>query len=120
MRAFSRIVFLLSVAVLQLVGQDNPQATMKGIVSGEGKPIQSAFVALRDFEQSLQSSHTWETRTLLDGSFSLLVPPDRYDIFVSANAQFLPMSKRVCVQAAGTAVVRIKLKADPHPRLHLD
>jgi len=66
-----------------------------------------------------QSSHDWQMRTEADGVFSFVLDPGCYDIFVS-NAVFLPFSKRICVQAERSPVFKIKLRADPHPRLRLE
>jgi len=102
------------------MAQGNPPATMKGVVArGDGKAVAAAFVLVRDYQQTSQGyvADRWETRTEVDGSFSLEVEPGCYDIFVSANTQFLPFSRRICIQAERSSVLKINLKADPHPLL---
>ena len=113
---------LLPLIPLIAVAQRGPQATMKGIVATEdGKPVPSAFILVRDYQRACQDyvADKWETRTEVDGTFSLVMEQGCYDIFVSANAQFLPFSKRICSQVQRSPVLKIKLKADPHPRMLL-
>ena len=119
-RAFNVVAGLLALALVQVVAQENRQATLNGVVTGqEGKAVQAAFVIVRDYEQSSQDSQRWETRTAPDGSFSLTMPAGCYDIFVSANPVLLPWTQRICIEPERRSVLRIKLKTDPHPRLHL-
>jgi hypothetical protein len=120
MRIFNLTAVLLTSISLPAMAQGNPAATMKGVVAREdGKAVASAFVLVRDYQQTSQGyvSDTWESRTEVDGSFSLVVEPGCYDLFVSANTQFLPFSRRICIQAERSSVLKINLKADPHPLL---
>ncbi|MGH9495517.1 MAG: hypothetical protein ACRD3B_11005 [Candidatus Sulfotelmatobacter sp.] len=86
------------------------------------KPVKDAIVLVRDYQQLDQSflSSQWEDKTAADGSFSLVTGTDWrgcYDIFVSANSRFLPFAQRVCLQAEHPQILKIELKADPHPVL---
>lgn len=113
MRTF---VFACLIAVaLPSISQEESIALKGLVLNPAGKPIENAFVLLRDYRQTGTEymSHRWETRTAADGSFTTAVPRDCYDLFVSANAQFLPFSGRICVQAE-LRTLTIKLKADPH------
>ena len=119
MRTFNLAAVLLTLISLPVIAQGNPPATMKGIVRENGRAVASAFILVRDYQQTSQDyvANKWETRTEADGSFSLVMQPGCYDIFVSANAQFLPFSRRICIQLERSAVLEINLKADPHPLL---
>ena len=120
MRTFRAGLILLTLAAAPLMAEGNQQATMHGVVTGkEGRPVQSAFVLVRDYQQSSQDTQKWETRTAGDGSFSLLMPPGCYDIFVSADVMLLPLSQRICIQADDNSILKIQLKTDPHPRATL-
>ena len=122
MRIFKIAAVLLPLISVSGIAQSNAKANMKGVVATlDGKAVPAAFILVRDYQQPSQDyvAHNWETRTEADGSFSLLMEPGCYDIFVSANAQFLPSSMRVCFQVQPSPVLKIKLKADPHPRMPL-
>ena len=122
MRSFKRAVVLLPLISLSAIGQGQPQAAIKGVVAREdGKPVPHAFILVRDYQEAGQDyiADKWETRTEADGSFSLVLEQRCYDIFVSANAQLLPFSERICFQVQRSPVLKIKLKADPHPRMLL-
>ena len=72
MRTFRAGLILLTLAVAPFMAEGNQQATMHGVVTGkEGRPVQSAFVLVRDYQQSSQDTQKWETRTAGDGSFSV-------------------------------------------------
>ena len=114
---------MLSAATLPSLSQGNKAQIMRGIVVREdGTGIKAAFVLVRDFGIFSEDyvSDRWETRTEQDGSFSLMIQPGCYDIFVSANALFFPYTQRTCVQPSPSSVFKIKLKADPHPKLRLE
>src|SRR4051812_27736539 len=114
MRTLKMAAVLLPLIPLSGVAQRNPQATMTGVVATvDGKPVPSAFILVRDYQRASQDfvSDKWETRTEVDGSFSLVMEQGCYDIFVSANAQFLPFSKRICSQIQRSPVLKIELKA---------
>jgi hypothetical protein len=122
MRTFKIAAVLLPLIPLSGTAQRNPQTTMRGVVTSEdGKPVPSAFILVRDYQQASQDyiAHKWETRTEVNGSFSLVMEQGCYDIFVSANMQFLPFSKRICFEVQRRPVLKIALKADPHPRMLL-
>lgn len=121
MRAFNLVAVFLTLTSLSVMAQGNPPASMKGFVRAKEKPVASAFILVRDYQQTSQDyvAHKWETRTEADGTFSLVMEPGCYDIFVSANADFLPFTRRVCFHVERSSIVKINLKADPHPVLHL-
>ncbi|MGB6988896.1 MAG: carboxypeptidase-like regulatory domain-containing protein [Candidatus Sulfotelmatobacter sp.] len=114
MRIFVSVAVLLTLCT-PLPSQEKP-STLKGIVTREdGTGLRAAYVFLRDYQAGTQ----WEMHTEADGGFSFVVDPGCYDIFVS-QAVFLPFSNRLCVQAESRSTFRLKLRADPHPRLRLD
>jgi hypothetical protein len=116
MRALA-LICILVVAVPSI--SQNEHTRINGVVlRPDGRPLEGAFVIVRDFQQTGQGyiSDTWQARTATGGSFSFAAPRGCYDIFVSGNTQFLPFAQRRCVQPEG-AVLKIKLKADPHPVL---
>src|ERR1700749_1209458 len=120
MRSLKTAVVLLPLFSLSGISQVQPRAAIKGIVAREdGKPVPHAFVLVRDYQEASEDYITdkWDTRTEADGSFSLVLEQRCYDIFVSANAQLLPFSERVCFQVERSPILKIKLKADPHPRM---
>ena len=117
-----RLAVLL--VALPMISQNTLPSSVSGIViAGDtGKPVEGAFVVVHDFQQLDQAyvSSKWESNTAVDGSFSFVVQMGCYDILVSANARFLPFAQRVCIRADGPPVLKIKLKADPHPMLRQD
>lgn len=116
MRIFVSVAVLLALCSAPLLSQENKHLTFKGIVTREdGAALRSAHVFLRDYQAGTQ----WEMSTEADGRFSFVVDPGCYDIFVS-QAMFLPFSRRICLQAESKSIFRLKLRADPHPRLRLD
>ena len=122
MRSLVLAVILLTFVALPLMSQGNRPATMKGVVTRQdGTGIKAAFVLLRDYQSPSEGyvAQKWETRTEADGSFSFVMEPGCYDIFVSATALFLPFSQRICIQDEHSEVFKIKLNPDPHPRLRL-
>ena len=123
MRILVCAVILLTLVPLPLMSQENRPATMKGVVTRQdGSGIKAAFVLVRDYQSPSEGyvASRWETRTETDGSFSFVMQPGCYDIFVSATALFLPFSQRICLQAEHSEVFKIKLNLDPHPRLRLE
>ncbi len=116
MRAFALICVLL--VTIPSISQNEPIAVNGVVLKPEDKPMEGAFVLIRDYRQAGAGyiSDRWQSRTAADGSFSFAAPRGCYDIFVSANLQFLPFAQRVCVQPELRGL-RTKLKADPHPRL---
>lgn len=116
MRTFALICVLL--VAIPTISQDEPIGVNGVVLNSDGKPIEGAFVLIRDYRQPGAGyiSDRWESRTAADGGFSFAAPRGCYDVFVSANLQFLPLAQRVCVQRELRAL-RIKLKADPHPLL---
>lgn len=118
MRTFV-LIWLLAASLTAPSISQNESVGMNGLVlKSDGQPMKGAFVVLRDYQQAdaAHISDSWQSRTEAGGSFSFAVPRGCYDIFVSANFQFLPFTRRVCVQS-GPPVLRIKLKSDPHPSL---
>jgi hypothetical protein len=117
-KAVGLVVFLGAPA---LVSQSNLPMSVSGIVVAEeaGRPVEGAFVVVRDYQQLDQSyvSSKWESRTAADGSFSFVMQTGCYDILVSANARFLPFAQRICIRAERSSVLKIRLKAYPHPIL---
>jgi hypothetical protein len=116
-KAVGLFVFLVAPV---LISQSNLPEGVSGIVIDEdtGRPVEGAFVVLRDYQQLTQSyvSSKWESPTAADGSFTFVVRKGCYDILVSANARFLPFAKRICSRAEPAErplVLTIKLKADP-------
>jgi hypothetical protein len=110
--------FVISVAGLS---QNDVQSTLKAtVLTQEDRPIADVYVLLHDYQISGrgQTSENWETRTQADGSFSFVVEPGCYDLFVSKGAM-LPYSQRICVGSQLVSSLRIKLHPDPHPRLIL-
>ena len=123
MRILVPTIILLAFVALPLMSQGNPPATMKGVVTRQdGTGIKAAFVLVRDYQSPPEGyvAQKWETRTDTDGSFSFVMEPGCYDIFVSATAQFFPFSQRICIQAEHSEVFKVRLNPDPHPRLRLD
>jgi len=123
MRILKPVGMLLALALFPLVSQANPAANMKGVVTKQdGKPEEGAFVLVRDYQQLSRGyvAEKWESRTAADGSFSFAIEAGCYDIFVSSNALFLPFSERVCIEAESNQALKVKLKADPHPRLRVE
>jgi hypothetical protein len=123
MRILAPIAILLTLAFVPSVLQANRAVNIKGVVTKEdGKAVEGAFVLVRDYQQ-LSSGYIadkWESRTAADGSFSFAIENGCYDIFVSSNAMLLPFSERVCIEVERNQVLKIKLKADPYPKLRLD
>lgn len=112
------VLICLLVVAFQSFAQ-NEASGMNGIVlRPDGKPIEGAFVLIRDYQQLSQGyvSDRWESRTTADGSFSFAAPKGCYDIFISGNARFLPFTQRVCVKSEHK-LLQIKLTSDPHPVL---
>ena len=116
MRVFALICVLL--VAIPTISQDEPIGVNGVVLNPDGKPIEGAFVLLRDYRQVYAGhiSDRWESRTAEDGGFSFAAPRGCYDLLLSANLQFLPLAQRVCVQRELRGL-RIKLKADPHPML---
>jgi hypothetical protein len=121
MQMYKAVGLFLFLVTSLLTSQSNPPVSVRGtVIGGEGgRPIGGAFVVVRDYQQLDQGyvSSKWESHTAADGSFSFVTQTGCYDILVSANAQFLPFARRVCIRAGLPSVLKIKLKADPHPIL---
>ncbi|HKT88247.1 MAG TPA: carboxypeptidase-like regulatory domain-containing protein [Candidatus Sulfotelmatobacter sp.] len=115
------VLMCLLVVAFQSFAQNEVSGVHGLVLRPDGKPIEGAFVLIRDYQQLNQGfvSDRWESRTGADGSFSFAAPNGCYDIFVSGNAQFLPFTQRVCVKSENQ-VLKIKLKPDPHPMLLQD
>ena len=123
MRILKPTGILLALVLVPMVSQANSTANMKGVVTKEdGKAVEGAFVLVRDYQQLSRGyiAEKWESRTAADGSFSFAIETGCYDIFVSSNALSLPFSERVCIEAERNQALKIKLKADPHPRLRVE
>jgi hypothetical protein len=105
-------------AAVPSLSQNKPIGMTGVVLKPDGKPMEGAFVLIRDYQQADQGyiSDRWESRTAADGSFSFAVPRGCYDIFVSANPQFLPLTRRLCAKPKHPSL-RIKLRSDPHPFL---
>ena len=118
MRTFA-LIYVLLVAI-PTISQDEPIGVNGVVLNSDGKPIEGAFVLIRDYRQTGAEyiSDRWESRTTAEGDFSFATPRGCYDVFISANPQFLPLAQRVCVQRELRGL-RIRLKADPHPSLLL-
>jgi hypothetical protein len=114
MRIFVSMAVLLTLCTFPLLSQESKPLTLKGVVvRQDGTGLRDAYVFVRDYQAGTQ----WETHTEADGGFSFVVEPGCYDIFIS-QAGFLPFSQRICVQIK--TFLRLRLEADPHPRLHID
>jgi len=103
------------------LAQSDGHSTLKGtVLTLDGVKIADAYVLLHDYQTGGNSliSENWETQTLADGSFSVVVEPRCYDLFVSKGAM-LPYSQRICVGLRSVSKLKIKLHPDPHPRLIL-
>jgi|SRR5579885_1494038 len=121
MRSFILIWLLAIVLPVPSISQSEPVGISGLVLKPDGQPITGAFIVVRDYQQTdpAHISDSWQSRTGEQGNFSFAVPRGCYDIFVSANLRFLPSAQRVCTQS-GAPVLRIKLKADPHPILLQD
>jgi hypothetical protein len=110
--------FIISAPALS---QNDAQSTLNAtVLTQDGVKIADAYVLLHDYQAPGhgQISENWETRTQADGSSSVVVEPRCYDLFVSKGAM-LPYSQRICVGPQPMSKLKIKLQADPHPRLML-
>ena len=120
-KAVGLSVFLVA---LPMISQNSLPGSVRGVVIAEetGKPVGGAFVIVHDYQQLDQGyvSSKWESNIGVDGGFSFVMQTGCYDILVSANARFLPFAQRVCIRADRRPVLKIKLKADPHPMLRQD
>ena len=114
MRTLALMCFLLVAVPFNFA--DEPIVVKGVVLRNDGKPLEGAFVLIRDYRLpgAGNVSDKWESRTAADGSFSFTAPRGCYDIFVSANSQFLPLAERLCVEPELRAL-RIKLQPDPHP-----
>lgn len=103
-----------------LYAQGNRSFVMKGIVSGDGNRINAAFVLIRDYQSPAPGygAGKWQTETESDGTFSVLIQPGCFDIFISATL-YTPYSKRFCIEANHPPLFKIKMKKDPHLRLKI-
>jgi len=111
------LICVLVVAVPSI--SQNEHTGISGFVlMPDGKPIHGAFLLIRDYQQLGEGyiSNRWESTTDADGRFSFPAPKGCYDIFVSANGNFIPFTRRMCIQSE-LPTLAIKLKADPHPVL---
>jgi Carboxypeptidase regulatory-like domain len=116
MKIFVSMAVLLTLCTFPLLSQESKPLTLKGIVARQdGTGLRAAYVFVRDYQAGTQ----WEMHTEADGSFSFVVDPGCYDIFIS-QAIFLPFSQRICVQSESNPIFRVRLRADPHPRLRID
>jgi hypothetical protein len=116
MRILVTVAVLLFLCTGPLLSQENKPLILKGVVTREdGTGLRAAYVFVRDYQAGTQ----WEMHTEADGGFSFVVDPGCYDIFIS-QAVFLPFSQRICVQAKSNPIFRLRLRADPHPRLRID
>jgi hypothetical protein len=116
MRIFVSMAVLLTLCTFPLLSQESKPLTLKGVVvRQDGTGLRAAHVFVRDYQAGTQ----WEMYTEADGGFSFVVDPGCYDIFIS-QAVFLPFSQRICVQAESNPIFRLRLRADPHPRLRID
>jgi hypothetical protein len=129
MKQLCKMLGLFGVAfVVPLSAQNSQTITVTGVVVSAdrgGKPIKDAVVVVHDYWQHDQDfvSSRWESKTAADGRFSFAtqeVWQGCYDILVSANAQFLPVAQRVCLQAEHPQVLKIVLKSDPHRILRVE
>lgn len=121
LRMYKAVGLFVFLVASPLVSQSDLPMSVSGIVMGGefSGPVGGALIVVRDYQQLDQGnvSSKWESHTAADGSFSFLMQTGCYDILVSANARFLPLAKRVCIRAERPSVLKIKLKADPHPIL---
>ena len=114
------LLFLLFFPAVPLVSQNDQAVTMHGIVTGDGKPIQGAFVLLRDCDSVGQDfvSKNWQIQTEAHGRFSLVVKPGCYDLFVSSGSFFLPFSKRIHFGSKESAL-KVGVLSDRNARLRI-
>jgi hypothetical protein len=114
MKIFVSMLVLLTLCTFPLLSQESNPLTLKGVVvRQDGTGLGAAYVSVRDYQAGTQR----EMHTEADGGFSFVVDPGCYDVFIS-QAVFLPFSQRICVK--GKTFLRLRLSADPHPRLRID
>jgi len=114
------VILALVISVPALPQSDKASTLNVTVLTQDERAIGDAYVVLHDYQTSGHGnvSENWETRTQADGSFSFVVEPRCYDLFVSKGAM-LPYSQRICVGRKPVSKLRIKLHTDPHPRLLL-
>ncbi len=112
------VLICILVVAVPSISQNEPTGISGFVLMPDGKPINGAFVLIRNYQQLDEGyvSNRWEGSTDVDGRFSFAAPKGCYDIFVSANGKLLPFTRRQCIQSERPALV-IKPKADPHPVL---
>ena len=114
MKIFVSMVVVLTLCTFPLLSQESKPLTLKGVVvRQDGTGLRAAYVFVRDYQAGTQ----WEMHAEADGGFSFVVHPGCYDVFISQEV-FRPFSQRICVQAE--TFFRLRLRADPDPRLHID
>jgi hypothetical protein len=113
-------ILALVISVPAVPQSDKASTLNVTVLTQDESPIGDAYVVLHDYQTSGHGnvSENWETRTHADGSFSFMVEPRCYDLFVSQGAM-VPYSQRICVGPKPVSKLRIKLHPDPHPRLLL-
>ena len=119
MKIWMLAAILAGVVSIPALSQNNKASTLNAtVLTSSDAPIADAYVLLHDYQVPGHGkvSENWETRTQEDGSFSLVVEPRCYDLFVSKGAM-LPYSQRICVGPQPMSKLRIKPRPDPHPRL---
>jgi hypothetical protein len=86
------LICVLIVAVPS-ISQNEPTGISGFVLMPDGKPINGAFVLIRDYQQPDEGfvSNRWEGSTDVDGRFSFAAPEGCYDIFVSANGNSSPL-----------------------------
>jgi len=118
MRSIVTLAALVLVTAGTMPGQT---VTMQGTLIGEsGAPVRGAYVLVHEYypSNSQNVAQNWEMRADAEGRFSFNVQVGCYDVFVS-EVRFLPQSQRVCVNDAHNVALKVRMKADPHPRLTL-
>jgi hypothetical protein len=119
MKIFVSMVVLLTLCTFPLLSQESKPLTLKGVVvRQDGTGLRAASVFVRDYQAGTQ----WEMHTEADGGFLFVVHPGCYDVFISLFHKryffLFPFSQRICVKAE--TFLRLRLSADPHPRLRID
>ena len=85
------VLMCLLVVAFQSFAQNEVSGVHGLVLRPDGKPIEGAFVLIRDYQQLNQGfvSDRWESRTGADGSFSFAAPNGCYDIFVSGKYAYI-------------------------------
>jgi hypothetical protein len=106
---------------IQRIIQASSAVTIQGTLTGEsGVPVRGAYVLVHEYypSNSQNVAQNWEMRADAQGHFSFDVQVGCDDVFIS-ETRFFPHSERVCVDDGHNVALKLKMKADPHPRVTL-